>query len=224
MKSIVRKALSAALIVVGLAVASNAQAVLVTYTVDGMSQQFPGPLTPPSTAPWGASGYPGDTVALQNYSGTLDLTPGTTTQKINTLLWTIDYTYGGTPEPWPDMNFSQMFARSISFGGGPVGVLSQGVNLTVNYDNDYLGLDAGSTVTFYVQGFRVDVTPEGVATAGGSNFDGGNPWAQPAQDVYARFDVTPAAVPEPATMVSGALLLLPFGASALRKLRKKVSP
>jgi hypothetical protein len=33
--------------------------------------------------------------------------------------------------------------------------------------------------------------------------------------------ITVSAVPEPTTMVAGALLLLPFGASALRILRKK---
>jgi hypothetical protein len=31
---------------------------------------------------------------------------------------------------------------------------------------------------------------------------------------------TPLAVPEPTTMIAGALLLLPFGASTLRMLRK----
>jgi hypothetical protein len=35
------------------------------------------------------------------------------------------------------------------------------------------------------------------------------------------YDFEPAPVPEPTTMVAGALLLLPFGASTLRMLRKK---
>jgi hypothetical protein len=35
---------------------------------------------------------PGDAVELQACAGTLDLTPGTSELKINTLLWAIDYT------------------------------------------------------------------------------------------------------------------------------------
>jgi hypothetical protein len=35
----------------------------------------------------------------------------------------------------------------------------------------------------------------------------------------ARFEFTP--VPEPSTVIAGALLLLPFGASAIRVLRRK---
>jgi hypothetical protein len=50
----------------------------VTYTVDGVApQQFAGLVTPPADAPWGPNGYPGDTVELQAYTGSLDLTPGT---------------------------------------------------------------------------------------------------------------------------------------------------
>jgi hypothetical protein len=38
----------------------------------------------------------------------------------------------------------------------------------------------------------------------------------------ARHEVDPAAVPEPTTMIAGALLLLPFGSGAVRQLRKKL--
>jgi hypothetical protein len=36
-------------------------------------------------------------------------------------------------------------------------------------------------------------------------------------------DGSPAGVPEPTTMIAGALLLLPFGASTLRILRKRTA-
>jgi len=206
-----------AAIAVCLALAGPAAAVTVSYTVDGWGPtQFPGPLTAPPDAPWGPNGYPGDTVELQTYTGNLNLTPGTYTQQINTLLWKIDYTYGGTPEPWPDMNLSSNAVRNISFGGVPAGTLNQDVDLRVNYYNDYLGLDAGSTVTFYVQGYRVDVTPLGLPEVGGSNFDGSNPWVQPSREVDARFDVT--AVPEPVTM-AGLMLGIGGLVTYVRKLR-----
>jgi hypothetical protein len=219
MKSVPAKTFGAVLAIAALAVGWPAHAVIVNYSAGGWTQQFPSSIPVPDNAPWGPNGYPGDTVTLQAFTGSLDLTPGTYIQKINTLLWSIDYTYGGTPEPWPDINMSFDAPRTMSFVGGSDGSLANTGLLRVNYWNDYLSLDAGSTVSFIVQGYKVDVTPLGLAEVGGSDFDGGNPWAQPNRDVMARFDVT--AVPEPTTMIAGALLLLPFGASTLRMLRKR---
>ena len=225
MKTVLAKTFGAALVIAGLAVALPAHAVLVVnYTVDGVAaQQFPGPLTAPLGAPHTGGtdtfGYPGDVVELQTYTGSLTLTPGTSIQKINTLLWTINFTYGGTPEPWPDMNLSIPAARNMTIDGvGPVG-LSQTGNLRVNYDNDYTTFAGGSTISFLVQGYQVVVTPLALVEVGGSNFSGNPGWVQPNQDMMAQFVVT-AAVPEPTTMLAGALLLLPFGASTLRMLRK----
>jgi hypothetical protein len=198
----------------------TASATLVNYSVGGWSQQFPGPVTPPANAPWGPSGYPGDTVALQTYTGSLDLTPGTYVQKINTLLWTIDYTYAGTatdPDAWSDLLFTPTADRSMTIDGVGPAALSQAGSLNVTWENDFLGLSAGSTVSFMVQGYQVDVTPLALAEVGGS-FDGNNPWVQPDRDVMAQFVVTQ--VPEPTTMIAGALLLLPFGVSTLRFVRK----
>ena len=102
----------------------------ITYTVDGWgSTQYPGLLTPPADAPWGVDGYPGDTLQLLGFTGTLEL--GSSVKQINTLLWTIDYTYGGTPEPWPDMNLAITKARNISLDGGQTGSLIQAGNLRV---------------------------------------------------------------------------------------------
>jgi hypothetical protein len=172
-----------------------AHAALISYTVDGWGPtQYPGPLTPPANAPWGPNGYPGDTVGLTGYTGSLDLTPGTYIQKINTLTWIIDYTYGGSPEPWPDMNFAIAATRNISFGG-PSFSLSQAGNLLVNYFNDYLTFFDGPTTTAYVAGYKIDITPLGLPEVGGSNFGGSNPWSQPSRDVMARFEIT--AVPSP---------------------------
>ncbi|MGA2915778.1 MAG: PEP-CTERM sorting domain-containing protein [Sedimentisphaerales bacterium] len=177
--------------------AVSAGAATVNYTVSGWGPtQFPGPLTPPEDAPWGPDGYPGDTVELQTYNGTLDLTPGTYVQKINTLLWTVDYTYGGSPEPWPDMFLNDSLTRNMTLGGVP-GALDQTVNLLVNYWYDYLSLDSGPTTTFIVQGYRVDVTPLLLPEKKMNNWSGDNPWTQSPRDIMARFDVI---IPEPATI------------------------
>lgn len=190
----------------------------VSYTVDGWGPtQYPGPVTPPSTAYWGTNGYPGDTLELVTYTGTLDLTPGSYTQKINTLLWTINYTYAGTatdPDAWSNLSFNDTASRAISFGLGPSGSLSQAGLLEVTWANDYLSLSGGPTASFMVEGYKVDVTPLGLARAGGSNFSGDNPWIQPARDIMARFDVV--AVPEP-----GTILFLCLGLVGLAGVQRK---
>ena len=93
--------------------AMSAGATTVNYTVSGWGPtQYPGPVTPPEGSPRGPSGYPGDTVELVTYTGTLDLTPGTYDLKINTLLWSVDFTYAGTdtqwdyPAHWSDLLFN----------------------------------------------------------------------------------------------------------------------
>ena len=192
----------------------------VSYTVAGWGPtQYPGPVTPPAGSPHGADGYPGDTLELQTYTGTLDLTPGSYVQKINTRLWTIDYTYGGTatdPNAWSNLLFNVTAPRNISFSGGPTRSLSQAGLLECKWDNDYLEFYNGATTSLVVQGYKVDITPLARAREGGSNFSGGNPWVQPPRDIMARFDVAVApvpAVPEPGTLAllaCGAASVLPF--------------
>jgi hypothetical protein len=178
--------------------------------------QFPGPNTPPEGAPWGVDGYPGDTVELVTYTGTLDLTPGTYNLKINTLLWTIDYTWADGNNPnageseWENLYFNFDAIRSISFNGGPAGSLGQTGLLESTWYNDYLALNEGATCSFTVQGYRIDVTPLGLSRTGGS-FSGGNPWIQPQRDIMARFDIVPeppsvALVPNTLNAVPGSMV------------------
>jgi hypothetical protein len=173
------------------ALVGPARAVTVPYTVDGSGpMHFPGPVTPPANAPWGPNGYPGDTVELLPYSGGLDLTPGTHIQKINTLAWTVDYTYAGTatdPNAWSELTFNVNAPRTISFGAS-ADVLNQTGLLDCNWDTDYLSFAAGSTTALFVQGYRVRITPLLIAPidAGGS---ANPPWVQPQKNMTAQFDV-----------------------------------
>jgi hypothetical protein len=198
-----------------------AHAALVSYTVDGWGpMQYPGSVTPPADAPWGTSGYPGDTLEFQTYTGTLDLTPGTYTLKINTLLWTIDYTYGGTatdPNVWSDVLSNVTTSRSISIGSVS-GSLSQTGLLVSTWENDFVTFYDGTTASIIVQGYQVDITPLAFDTTGGSNFSGINPWVQPDGDILARFEVS--ALPEPGTLFllgSGLLGLVGFGRKRIKK-------
>ena len=203
------------LVVASLALAWPACAGVISYTVNGVAaQQFPGPVTPPSNAPWGTNGYPGDTVAVQAYTGSIDLVPGTVTQKVNTLLWTVDYTYAGTatdPNAWSDLSFTPDVSRSMTIGSDTHN-LTQSGSLQVTWDTDYLSVDAGSATSFYVDNYRIDVTLLAVpsASAGGS---GNAPWVQPGQDMMAQFTIVE--VPEPATMS-----LLALGGLAILRRKK----
>ena len=82
--------------------------------------QYPALTIPPVDAPWGPTGYPGHTLELVTSTGSLDLTPGTYIRPINPLVWTIDYTYGGTatdPNAWSDVSFNFTALRNIIFDG-----------------------------------------------------------------------------------------------------------
>ena len=212
-----------ATIAVCLALAGPAAAV--NYTVAGWGPtQFLGPHAPPEGAPWGPNGYPGDTVQLVTYTGTLNLAPGTSVQKINTLLWTVDYTYAGTDDDWTNdatgdwlqLQFPINAARKMSFVGGCAGSLSQTGLLEVLWSNDYLAVNAGSTSTFFIPGYQIDVTPLAVARKA-AVFPSGPPWVQPSRDMTAQFVVTEVPIPEPVTMAG---LMLGIG-SVVTYVRKR---
>lgn len=178
------KTLGIALVIAGFALALPAYATMVSYTVDGWSQQFPAPTTPPANAPWGPNGYPGDTVTLTGGSGTLDLVPGSYIKQIDTLKWNVDYTYGGTatdPLAWSDILFAFNAARNMQIGT-ETATLSQPGTLTCTWFYDLLSV-YGDTATFNLQGYRVDVTPIAVV-------DWKNDWGLKTVAMNARFDVT----------------------------------
>jgi hypothetical protein len=193
-----------------LGVCVPAGAVSVSYTVDPVpAVRFPGPFTPTGASPWGANGYPGDLVGLTGYDeGSLvDLPVGpvgthkTYIQKINTLTWTVDYTYGGTDtwDPWPDILQTVPAVRNMTIDGAPADALNQSGLLRNNWHHDYLSMLAGSTTSFLVSAggveYRVDVTPQSLPEVREYRFQ----TPEATRDVMAKFDVT--VVPEPVTML-----------------------
>lgn len=235
MKTLLNKILASTAAIVVFAWTLPAQATLVTYTVGGVApQQFTASTTPPADAPHvlDGQGYPGDTVALQSYTGTFDLTVGTSVQKINSLFWNVNWTYGGTAtdssdSAWQNLAFSMDLSRQIQIGDASA-TLNQTGNLDVEWENDYLNLDAGSTTTLFYDGYEIAITPT-VTPYGGSDNQGGaySMGDQPAQDVYAQFVVTEvndamANAPEPSSIAALiGLGVVTCGGSVASRIRSK---
>ena len=191
---------AAALALSALCLGGTAHAQTVSFTISEWQQQFPGSVTPPHSAPHvtDGAGYAGDTVAFASYSGTLNLAVGTFTQSVSPLSWNIDYTYGGTATSsaqtdWSNQTFNITAARTISFANGPSGSLLQTGTVLSTWDNDYLTFNSGTTASFAVQGYQVDVTLLGLSQP----ITGGDLGQQAPQAMSATFVVT--AVPEPET-------------------------
>ena len=174
---VIGRAVGIAVVLVGLLLGSPPYADTGTYTAGGGSRQFLEPITPPAgaPAPLGPNVYPGDTAALQTYTGTLGLAQATS---------------AGTatdPEVWSNLSFDLNLARSIQFGrsGGPSADLTQAGKLGVTWDNDFLSVSRsprGSTVSPFIPGYQTDITPLDPPHVGGSSspgFAGGNPSEQP---------------------------------------------
>lgn len=218
-------------IMVVLIFAAYSAAVTVNFSVTGWgAQQFPGNTpyyntttgqwTVPPDAYWGVDGYPGDTIELLSFTGTLDLVPGTYIKKINTLAWTVDYTYAGTnetasddfdagwnPTDWEELehNITANRTMTIDTVSNP---LNQAGLLENKWDADYLSFNSGTTTSFVVQGYLVEVTPLGMSRTKG--WGTSYPAVQNPLDFDAEFVITE--VPEPMT-----LSILGIGGLFLRK-------
>jgi hypothetical protein len=106
----------------------------------------------------------------------------------------------------PGQDYALNFWRYIDDGGNTT-------SLVVKWDNTvvYSELNTGPFETY--QGISATVVGTGSDTL---EFVCANDPSETYLD-----DVSVTAVPEPTTLVSGALMLLPFGSSVARKLRKK---
>jgi hypothetical protein len=113
---------------------------------------------------------------------------------------------GGTP-------VSFTVSRGITLNAGGSTVIQQGVDTYYDYVN-HMSIAPGTPLVFNFASGTVTVTPLGHER---DALPGVN-YYMPAATLDASFVFTP--VPEPTTMIAGALLLLPFGASTIRGLRK----
>ena len=71
--------------------------------------------------------------------------------------------------------------------------------------------------------YNLAVTGSAIATVSGNGTLYTGWWGNVGGNLEVDFNYTPAPVPEPTTMVAGALLLLPFGVSTLRMLRRRTA-
>jgi len=126
---------------------SPASAATVSYTVDGIA--------PLNFAYVLNNGFPSDTVEIQSYTGTLDLTPGTVIQQVNTVAWTVDYSADSPPDTF---TAAVPATRDIHFSA-VTGTLSQNGTLNVSPSADTLAFALGSTTTLAVDGWLVSITP-----------------------------------------------------------------
>lgn len=197
------KKLQLAILAVASVCATSAWASLtVSYTVDPVATVDLG--NPPPNG--------NDTLALTAGSGILTLQDGIAqTAAINGLVWYV----GDSPiQDGTSVNFT--LSRNISLNAGGSTVIQQGVDVYHDYVN-HLSITPGSPLVFSFAAGTVTVTPidyEADAQPGVNYY-------MPDSNLNATFLFT--AVPEPTTMIAGALLLLPFGASTIRILRKKVA-
>jgi hypothetical protein len=159
--------------------------------------------------------YPGDTVGMTAYSGSGLVLPDNTTvvAQVNTLDFTVNYSDDGSYGSIATYVFTPSRLLTITAPAAGGQTISQLGVLNVTAAYDQVNINNGGPIVFNFAGVgTVTVTPLAMQTGevlalGTTHYD-----------VNANFLFTP--VPEPTTMVAGALLLLPFGASTLRILRK----
>jgi len=112
-----------------------------------------------------------------------------------------------------------MLICSLGQPGLPV-TYSFNQNATVlNYGWSYWNQITGNLGSLANSGSTVVVGREGAGVIGFSGWVSSITWTTDVPEYW--HGITLAVVPEPTTMISGALLLLPFGASALRFIRKQ---
>ena len=165
--------------------------------------------------------YPGDTVSMQAYNGSGLVLPdnAAVTAQINTFLFNVNYSDDGSYGSVAADNFTASRLMTITAPAAGGQTISQNGVLNVTAGFDYVNLQNGLPLVFTFAGVgTVTVTPLGLST--GDVGDLGDHF----YEVNGSFLFTPVTpVPEPTTMIAGALLLLPFGASTLRILRKRTA-
>jgi len=109
-------------------------------------------------------------------------------------------------------NFGYSLNRTMTISSDTQSLAQNGTLSVTLAADQFLVLSGSSPMVFHLAEGDITVTPLTLTTAAYGVGGSGN------YDLQAEFSFAP--VPEPTTVVAGALLLLPFGASTIRILRR----
>jgi hypothetical protein len=155
----------------------------------------------------------------QNNSGTLDLVSGVA-QTIN--LNTVTFKIGNSG--LLSQTITDTASRSLTVSGFGTQSISQHLSDTVTFFEDILTLEAGAPVTFTSSLGTLTFTPDAEPSVNGT-YSGETISETSKANVLFTANPNPTVVtpvPEASTIIAGGLILLPFGLSVLRGLRKSV--
>jgi hypothetical protein len=153
----------------------------------------------------------------------LAIAAGLTTAANASITYTWDNTLGIATSGTLTLNNAGTAVLSYTFDDGPAGTYSTSISLANPVPSVYggaVGLTSGDAV------LHGDMSPDTLATGGISgDYLSWNTPMNPSGPLEVVTDGNASygywvPVPEPTTMIAGALLLLPFGASTLRIVRK----
>jgi hypothetical protein len=157
--------------------------------------------------------------SYQNNSGTLDLVSGVA-QTIN--LNTVTFRTGNSG--FLHQTVTDAASRSLTVSGFGTQSISQNVSDMVSFFDDVLTLEAGAPVIFTSSLGTLTFTPDAAPSVNGTHSGETISETSKATVLFTANPnptvVTP--VPEASTIIAGGLILLPFGLSVLRGLRKSV--
>jgi len=198
-----------ALMVVGLAIlATTSQATL--YNVPGTADPWLAGVASGSFDPTDGSGHLGEPPDVAPNQSPVQVTDAGVLTPGNIITWSATGTVGHPGDTsGPNGNSSVIAIRTWGTQNGIPDINPTPINAL-------LGVFIGTAPTVFFMGESGSIT----VPAGATGFYLGTMDAYGWANNIGSFDVEINVVPEPSTIIAGALLLVPFGVSSLRLLRK----